>query len=133
MSVNQELLSVILPHGAIRLEWEDAQEKVSKDQELLQQEIFRRYTKGPDGAFLFLGFCNKSVPLSPSLDYWRMVCGLFARKLTQTPDLEILRHKVKVEISDDVLNHVLASAPMMTGVEYLTRVVVEDLWQRSAC
>jgi superfamily II DNA or RNA helicase len=130
MSLNQELLSVILPHGSIRLEWEDAQEKISKDQELLQQEIFRRFTAGPDGAFLFLGFCNKSVPLPPSLDYWRMVCGLFARKLAQTPDLEILRHKVKVDISDDELNHVLASAPMMTGVEYLTGVVVEDLWQR---
>jgi non-specific serine/threonine protein kinase len=130
MSLNQELLSVILPHGAIQLEWAEARDKVSRDQDLLQHEIFRRFTAGPDRAFLFLGFCNKSVPLSPSLDYWRMVCGLFARKLTQTPDLEILRHKVIVEISEDELNHVLASAPMMTGAEYLTGVVVEDLWRR---
>ncbi len=128
--MNQELLSVILPHGSILLEWTEAQEKVSKDQELLQNEIFRRFADAPDGAFLFLGFCNKSVPLTPSLNYWRMVCGLFARKLTQTPDLEILRHKVKVKISEDILNHILESAPMMTGVEYLTRVVIEDLWQR---
>ncbi len=130
MNLNQELLSVILPRGAIRLEWAEAQEKVNKDQELLQQEIFRRFTDGPDGAFLFLGFCNKSVPLSPSLDYWRNVCGLFARKLSQTPDLEILRHKVIVEISEDELIHLLASAPLMTGAEYLTRVVINDLWQR---
>ncbi len=130
MNLNQEMLSVILPHGAIRLEWAEAQEEVSKDQELLQREIFRRFADHPDGAFLFLGFSNKSVPLSPSLDYWRNVCGLFARKLAHTPNLEILRHKAIVEISEEELNHVLASAPLMTGAEYLTRVVIDDLWQR---
>ena len=130
MNLNQELLSVILPHGSIRLEWAEAQEKVSKDQDLLQKEIFRRFNDNPDSSFLFLGFCNKSVPLSPSLDYWRNVCGLFARKLTHTPNLEILRHKVIVEISEEELNHVLASAPLMTGAEYLTKVVIDDLWQR---
>jgi len=100
MSLNQELLSVILPHGAIRLEWAEVQEKVSKDQDVLQREISRRFNDNPDSSFLFLGFCNRSVPLSPSLDYWRNVCGLFARKLTHTPDLETLRHKAIVEISD---------------------------------
>ncbi|HYA86229.1 MAG TPA: DEAD/DEAH box helicase, partial [Nitrospirota bacterium] len=101
-----------------------------KDQDILQREIFRRFNDNPDSSFLFLGFCNKSVPLSPSLDYWRKVCGLFARKLTHTPDLETLRHKVIVEISEDELIHLLASAPLMTGAEYLTRVVIDDVWQR---
>ena len=128
--MNQELLSVILPHGSVRLEWAETQEKVTKDQDLLQREIFRRYADNPDSAFLFLGFCNKSVPLSPSLDYWRTVCGTFAEKLTHTPNLENLRHKVIVEISEDELGHALASAPLMTGAEYLTRVVLESLWQR---
>lgn len=127
---NQELLSSILPHGAIRMEWAAAKERISKDQDLLQREIFRRYTDNPDNAFLFLGFCDKSIPLSPSLAYWRTICGIFAEKLTHTPDLEVLRHKAIVEIGDDQLDHALASAPLMTGAEYLTPVVLRDLWQR---
>jgi len=128
--LNKELQSVILPHGSIRLEWAETGEKISKDQELLQQEIFRRYENNPDGAFLFLGFCTKAVPLSPPLDYWRTVCGKFAEKLTHTPDLEILRHKVIVELSEDELNYALATAPLMTGAEYLTEAVLDGLWQR---
>ncbi|MHB8843576.1 MAG: DEAD/DEAH box helicase [Nitrospirota bacterium] len=128
--MNRELHAVVLPHGAVRLEWAESEEKVTKDQDLLQQEILRRYTNSPDSAFLFLAFCNRSVPLSPSLDYWRTVCGVFANKLTHTPDLEILRHKVIVKLGDDELNHALASAPLMTGAEYLTRSVLETLWQR---
>ncbi len=130
MSLNQELLSVILPHGAIWLEWAETPERVGKDQELLQQEIFRRYTDNPDGAFLFLGFCNKSVPLSSSLNYWRNICGTFTHKLIHTPDLELLRHKIAIDISEDELEHALAAIPLMTGAEYVTRTVVEDLWQR---
>jgi superfamily II DNA or RNA helicase len=128
--LNKELASVILPHGAVRLEWAESKEKIGKDQDLLHQELFRRYEHNPDGAFLFLGFCTKSVPLSPSLDYWRTFCGSFAAKLTHTPDLEILRHKVVVELGEEEANHALASAPLMTGADYLTKVVLENLWQR---
>lgn len=130
MILNRELLSVIMPRGAIRLEWGESEEKINKGQDLLQQEIFRRYTVNPNGAFLFLGFCAKAIPLSPSLDYWRTVCGKFAEKLTHTPDLEILRDKVVVELGDEELDQALASAPLMTGAEYMTRAVLEDLWQR---
>jgi non-specific serine/threonine protein kinase len=128
--LNRELLSVILPHGSVRLEWAEAEGKINKDQDLLQQEIYRRYENNPDGAFLFLGFCTKAVPLSPSLNYVRIVCGSFAEKLTHTPDLESLRNKVVVELGEDELNHALASAPLMIGAEYLTRVVLESLRQR---
>lgn len=128
--LNKELLSVILPHGSIRLEWAETGEKIGKDQELLQREIFKRYESNPDGAFLFLGFCTKAVSLSPSLDYWRTVCGKFAEKITHTPDLEILRHKVVVELGEKESNHALATAPLMTGAEYLTGAVLDGLWQR---
>lgn len=129
-SLHQELQAVVLPHGTILLEWVETPERVGKDQDLLQQEIVRRFTDNPDGAFLFLGFCNKSVPLSSSLNYWRNICGTFTQKLIHTPDLELLRHKITINITDDELEHALTAIPLMTGAEYVTRTVVEDLWQR---
>jgi non-specific serine/threonine protein kinase len=128
--VNQELQAVVMPVGSVRLEWLETRERVDKSRNLLEREIFRRFSENPDGAFLFLGFRGASVPLSPSLDFLRGFCGLFAAKLRHTPDLESIRHEVSVPISDEERDRALASVPLMTGGEYLSRVVLDDLWQR---
>jgi non-specific serine/threonine protein kinase len=128
--MHQELVAVVMPHGAIRLERQETEEPVNRSRDILQRELLRRYDANPDGAFLFLGFRDRSVPLSPSLDFLRGFCGLFSRKLAQTPDLESLRDKTRVVVTPEELEETLASAPPMTGAEYLTRAVLQDLWQR---
>ena len=129
-SINRELQAVIMPVGSVRLEWLKTRERADKSRDLLEQEIFRRFTENPDGAFLFLGFRDTSVRLSPSLHFLRGFCGLFAGKLQHTPDLESIRDEVSVKLSDEERDHALASVPLMTGAEYLSRVVLDDLWQR---
>lgn len=119
-----------MPVGSIRLEWADTREKINRSQEILQRELYRRFILNPDGAFLFLGFRDTSAPLAPSLDYLRGFCGLFAKKLIQTPELETLRHEVLIEISPEELDHQTANAPLMIGAEYLTATALEDLWRR---
>lgn len=128
--MNQELQAVIMPVGTVRLEWTAAEGRIDKSQDLLQREIFRRFSEDPDAAFLFLGFCNQSVPLSPSLDYLRVFCASFTRKLSHTAELETVRHKVEVPLADDDVDHTLMIAPAMTGVEYLSREVLAGLWRR---
>jgi len=129
-STNQELQAVIMPVGSVQLEWLETREPFDKSRNLLERELFRRFSENPDGAFLFLGFRSASVTLSPSLDFLRGFCGIFASKLRQTPELETIRHDVVVTISEEERDRILASAPLMTGVEYLSRVVLDDLWQR---
>jgi len=129
-SINRELQAVVMPVGSVRLEWLKTRERPDKSRDLLEREIFRRFTENPDGAFLFLGFRGASVPLSPSLDFLRGFCGLFANKLKQTPDLESIRDGVSVKLTEEERDRELASVPLMTGAEYLSRVVLDDLWQR---
>lgn len=129
-SENQELQAVIMPVGTVRLEWLETREPFDKSKSLLERELFKRFSENPDGAFLFLGFRDTSVSLSPSLHFLRGFCGLFASKLRQTPDLESIRDEVSVKLSGEEREHALASVPLMTGAEYLSRVVLDDLWQR---
>ncbi len=127
---NRELQAVVMPVGSVRMEWLETRERIDKSRELLEQEVFRRFSENPDGAFLFLGFRSASVSLSPSLDFLRGFCGLFARKLSATPNLEFIRQDVSVRLNDEERDYWLASVPPMTGAEYLTRVVLDDLWTR---
>lgn len=124
----RELNLVILPNGTLHPEWMDTSDAVAQSSRLLQEEIYKRFSDETDLWRLFLGFSDSQVPLSSSLDYWRRISGAFAKKLYQTPDLEDLRHRVKIPIAAEELESHLTRAPMMTGAEYLTPELLETLW-----
>ena len=126
--MNQDLNAIIMPAGSLQLEWSDTEEAATKSGTLLQEEIYKRFISDRDSWLLFLGFCDKKVDLSPSLSYWRDFAGLFARKLSQTPDLETLRHRAEITIPEDELLQILGNAPMMTGSEYLSSSVLDNNW-----
>ena len=125
---SRELNLVILPGGKLHLEWVDAQKTVAQSSRLLQTEIHERFSDKTDLWLLFLGFSDSQVPLPASLDYWRRFSGSFAKKLCQTPDLETVRHRVKIPVTEEELAEHLARAPMMTGAEYLSTELLEALW-----
>ena len=126
--MNQQLTVVVLPTGSLHLEWKDTTEALSKSSKLLQQEIHSRFTAQADSWLLFLGFCDHQVPLSPSLTFWRNFTGLYTWKLSQTPDLDVLRHRVTVELTDDDLTEALDELPLMTGSEYVSPDLLRNVW-----
>ncbi len=128
--MNQELSAFITPNGVLLLEWVDTDEPVSKSSRLLQEEIFNRFHTETDSWLLFLGFCDKKVPVSKSLDFWRKFTGLFTLKLCQTPELELFRHKIDIKIDDAEFDRILDNTPMMTGAEYLNRDLLSNVWFR---
>src|SRR4030067_347493 len=91
----QELNAIVLPGGTMNMEWTDTGEQISKSSHLLQQEIYRRFTSDSETALLFLGFCDRAVPLSASLSFWRGLTGLFAGTVedfikTFSPDVHLV-------------------------------------------
>lgn len=129
MQPNNELIAVLLPNGSIQLEWTPpAAEGFNHASRSMQDEIFARSTQEPEGWLLFLGFCSQSVPLSPSLAYWRTFASLFIQQLKLTPDLEELRADVATPLTDEDRARLLETAPLMPGGEYLTSETFADLW-----
>ena len=127
---HQALEATILPNGALLLEFVDATERFGESSRQMQRDIFRRYNTEPETWLLLLGFGNRQIRLSPSLEYWRDFAGRFTVRLSQIPDLEDLRGRTAVEpLAKEEVRELLASAPMMTGVDYLTRELLEDLWR----
>lgn len=125
-----ELVAVLMPDCSIQLEWSSsAAEGLNQHSLSLQNEIYARYADEPEGGLFFLGFSSKSIPLSPSLSFWRKFSGLFIHKLKLTPDLEELRSRVVVSLADEELNQLLQTAPPMPGGEYLTTETFSVLWE----
>jgi superfamily II DNA or RNA helicase len=125
---NQDLMAVLLPNGSLQLEWAAAAETIHRSRELLQREIYKRFVRDAGACLLFLGFSDSSVPLSESLDFWRGFARLFTERLSRTPDLEILRERVELQLTPDDIDHFLDHAPPMTGLDYLNAPVLGAVW-----
>ena len=128
--MNQELRIVVMPNGTLQTEWAETKENINKSSGLLQEEISNRFAADADTGLLFLGFCDKNVALSPSLEYWREFAGLFVRNLSQTPELETFRHKARISISKDQLVKLSESVPLMPGAEYINADLLERVWSK---
>jgi non-specific serine/threonine protein kinase len=126
--MNFELNAVVMPNGALQLEWNEGDEQITKSQQLLEKEIYSRYKTDVKSFLLFLSFSDQSIPLSSSLDYWRSFTGEFARKLRQTPDLENIRARATIPIEQEDIDGMLSRAPLMTGLEYLNAEFLKLLW-----
>lgn len=128
--MSRELIAVINSDDSINLEWNEIKEDISKEKDGLQNEIFSRMQKGFDEFLLYLGFCNKNILLSVSLNFFRTFCGLFSNKLIQTPNLESLREKVEFFLSENDKVFILNDIPFITGSEHINENFFEGLWLR---
>jgi len=129
-AADRELGVFLTPDGTLQLEWLSADGLVSQNQALLQREIHQRFLADPVFWLLYLGLSDRSVPLSPSLAFWRTFAALFARKLRLAPDLEDLRHEAEFSVSREELENILEQAPAMAGSEYLGAELLHALWGR---
>ncbi len=127
---NRELSVVVMPSGALQTEWIDTKENITKSSRLLQEEIFNRFVDDADAGLLFLGFCDKTVALSPALEYWRDFAGLFTRQLSRTPEIERLRHKTRIAVEKHQLDQFTDSAPLLPGSEYISTEMLKAVWSR---
>ncbi|MBI4654577.1 MAG: DEAD/DEAH box helicase [Nitrospirae bacterium] len=124
----KELAAICLPDNNIELEWQETEEPVNKSHELLQNELYKRYRKDFSSFLLILGFCSQSTSLSASLDIFRKLARLYVKKLTQTPDLEVLRERVEPVLTTNEIEDFLSRVPFMVGSEYITPVFLETIW-----
>ena len=126
--MNRELNVVVMPNGTLQTEWIETAQPFNKSCRLLQEEIFKRFKAGPGAGLLYLGFCDKQIKLTPSLEYWQNFAGQFVRELSRTPELETLRHRATIVAADGLFDKFSDSAPLMTGAEYINAVLLETVW-----
>ena len=124
-----ELEAVVLPDGTIQLEWIESPTKLSNAADILQNAIFQQYSAEPDDWLLYLGFCRKSTPLSPSLDFFRNFAGLFIQALRLSPDIKQQRGDIILPLDPSEMNEIAVRIPLMTGSEYLGKDQIQSLWQ----
>lgn len=131
MHTKQELNVIVRPDGLL-LEWADTTEPYTEPSLHFQRELYRRYDSPsePDAWLLVLSLSDPSLPLSPSLAFWRDVTHVFAEKLAHFPDLEDARDKATIVLDHDEAQRLLFTAPLGAGIEYLNPDLLAIVWSR---
>ncbi len=124
-----ELEAVVMPNGMIQLEWVESSKKLSNASDILQQALFAQYVANPDNWLLYLGFCQNTLHLSPSLAFWQTFSSLFTQKLRLTPNVEQQRGQVVIPLDPEELKNFYNRIPLMPGGEYLSVDLLRSLWQ----
>lgn len=128
MNPDKELFALLHGEGEFELDWQIT-DTLEPTPFAYQEEIYRHYRENAQEAFLVLGFSDKSVVTSGSLRYLRLISSTFVKKLAMTPNLNVLREKVMIEIDDDEVEQLLQQAPYLKGAEYLTKAWLKKAWE----
>jgi len=127
----QTLSASVLPDHTIVLEWADTRQYVAKSRRQLEEAVYKAYSSDDSGDWLvFIGFCDKTIPLSASLDFFRQAAGDFAEALCRIPEIEDLRESVSVSLDPETIGRHLEALPPMPGAEYVNADFLNALWQR---
>lgn len=121
------LAPVLTPRGLLILrETEDAPGLQSEDRPRLAEAFLR----GPGHGLLRLGADEVGTVLPPVLSYWRDFGARYVTALCTVPGIGDRSTKPEVAVpADGELSRIAAAVPPMMGAEYLTTMVLADLWR----
>ncbi len=120
------LAPVLTPHGRLLLTESDDAPAIPPD---LSERLQGAFERGSGHGLLQLGAGEVATVLPPVLGYWRDLGARYVTAVCTLPDVGAGRALPPVpSLPPEALESLAASAPPMTGAEYLTPSVVESLW-----
>ncbi|MFA6807765.1 MAG: DEAD/DEAH box helicase [Eubacteriales bacterium] len=131
--INKELIVIIKADGEVEFDWQITVEKMEKKQIVFQEEIYKKFMENESEALIFLGFSDRTVSMSESLYYLRLIASIFVKELAKNPNIEVLREKIVVEIEEKEINQLLQNAPYLNGSEYLNETWIRNIWKKMNC
>jgi superfamily II DNA or RNA helicase len=121
------LAPVLTPHGSLILR--QAEEALALEAEAYSR-IENAFLRGSGHGLLYLGADEVGTALPPVLSYWREFGVRYVTALCALSDIGERVSKPPVPVpADSELDKIAATAPPMTGAEYLTVAVLADLWR----
>jgi non-specific serine/threonine protein kinase len=123
------LAPVLTPHGHLSLA--EAGDGLTLDAAQASR-LQSAFARGPGHGLLCLGADEVGSRLPPELSYWREFAARYLAALCALPSIGEDTDTAKPALpppADEDLREIAASAPPMTGAEYLTPTVLADLWQ----
>jgi len=91
--------------------------------------LFAQWKEDRWAQLYHLGMGERPSGLSPSALYLDMVVEAFFRVLTSLPELELVRERVRIPLSEEDTTRLLRAVPFVIGSEYIDRPWLEQAFE----
>jgi len=118
----QELNAYFLPEGFVIDEFSEQQPDWLKTWKT-------SFDNDKYAALFHLGFSNKEVWFSPSIEYLWYIAELLIKKISRQPDIELSREDVQVELTEEEISRLIDEVPFAVGMEYIDADWLLELWK----
>lgn len=102
----------------------------SLDTEEEQREAARWMRGGGYPALYQMGLEGRPKEADPSESFLYHVADTFFKQLTDLPELELARSRVKVILSDEVVEELLWTVPFVIGAEHITKKWLRQVFRK---
>lgn len=118
----KELNAYFLPEGfAIDEVPEQSADTIKKWKSAFDDNKFK--------ALFHLGFLNKELWFSPSIEFLHHIAETLIKKLSQQSEIEFYRDKVQVELTEDEIYELKEEIPFAIGMEYVDKDWILNIWE----
>jgi|CZKU01.1.fsa_nt_gi hypothetical protein len=93
--------------------------------------LLAAFETGPGAGVLHLGAVEVGTDWPPAFSYYRELGHELVARVCAHPDLETLRHRIRVEPPVDRLAQLADAAPPMRGAEYVTAESLAAVWRET--
>jgi superfamily II DNA or RNA helicase len=131
--MSQCLVTSILFDGSLALEWEECPIAESHDRQRLEKLLLEvskiGHTDRPGKWLLVLGLSEESIPLSPSLEFWRGFSRTWIHQARTAPEVEEKRDALNVELGDAEATAFRQRVPAMVGIDFVDDAFFQKTWR----
>lgn len=114
-----DLIELPLKRGCRKAEAEQA-----------QSVWFGHLVKDPWKALYHLGFIADLSWMRPSVAYLHRIAWQLIRRISSCPELELMREKLEVSISEEEMETLLEAVPFANGTEFIDRDWLYNAWNQ---
>ncbi|MCK5763933.1 MAG: DEAD/DEAH box helicase, partial [Clostridiales bacterium] len=126
---NKQIIAFLKPDGYFETDWQEIKGQISQKELLIKEDLYKRFQMNPCRELLILGLTEKRMSISEPLGYLKDIAIQFVRKLSKRPDVELIRDRVLVQLTDEEIKILLGKAPYLIGEEYLNNLWIRALWK----
>jgi len=120
-TIEQELDAYFLPDGFVIDYVSELSDAIKIWAEAFENDKYKALFK--------LGFLTKEKWFSPSVEYLHHISEILIKKLSQQPEIELVRDKAEVELTEDEIYRLKDQIPFVVGMEYVDDEWLLNLWE----
>jgi superfamily II DNA or RNA helicase len=119
------LVPILTPQGRLHLEVAEDEPSAAED---LAERLQAAFQRGDGHGLVQLGAGEIKTELPPALVYWRDFAARYVAAVCTLPEIEGRGLPEVGSLPTEDLEAIASAAPLMTGAEYLSATILQQLW-----